>query len=128
MEAGWTSFSKVSTRVNGAVYDPQGYIWAVTNDSVFRWDIDTADFEDLTPEEGTPGYIKDILLRDGEVWVMANRGVAHYTNSQWEIYELDVDYISRFSDTGDLLWAFTVADYELYYLKKREWQIFLGVF
>ena len=133
METGWMSFSYTSIDIREVVYDPQGYLWAVTNNRVFRWDIDTVNFEDLTPEKGFPGLIKNIFLRDDEIWVATSKCIARYLGNEWQIYELaEVDYISHISDTGDRLWASTATDkdgdykseYSLYYFEEEKWQEF----
>ena len=126
MEPGWMSFSKPLTIIS-AIYDPQGYIWATTYNHVFRWDINTSDFEDLTPEEETLGNIRNILFRNGEIWITTNKGAALYTNNQWKVYILDdIERITNFSDTGDRLWASTTTDKDvnLYYLEEVKWQKF----
>jgi len=123
LHAGWMNF-KGTSRFYNPVYDPQGYLWAVTfNNDIYRWDLETGELKIFTSTNGLPGNLYDLKVFDNKVWVSAGNGkITCFLNGEWVTQTVTSGDVSDLSSTGDRLWV--GANDGMYYLEGKDWKRF----
>jgi len=109
LHGGWMNFSGLGQSMPADfTYDSSGYLWALRNGGIIRWNLETGEMISYTALDGIPGDVRYLTMFKGKPYVFSAGGeVATYSGGKWILspdWFWGASQYSVISNAGDSLW------------------------